>query len=252
MDTPQFETAKYASSGQNVCKRCSQSVGDTYYRISGDIACAPCGEKAKLELPEDSHGAFMRALLFGIGAAIVGLALYATFAIATGLVIGYASLAVGFIIAKAMKAGSKGFGGRRYQIAAALLTYIAVSMAAVPIGISQFLKQREARRQTQVQTSTPNDAQTTESDAAQSDGTPVRTPARPAVNFWAVIGSLLFAGLASPFLDLQDPIHGLIGLIILAVGIRIAWQMTGDHPARHAIVGPFRNTAPAAAPAASS
>ena len=37
---------------------------------------------------------------------------------------------------------------------------------------------------------------------------------------------LLLLGLASPFLELQDPVHGIIGLIILMVGIRIAWQMT--------------------------
>jgi uncharacterized protein (DUF983 family) len=249
MDTPQFETAKYTGSNQNVCKRCSQTVGDTYYRVSGDIACAPCGEKAKLEQPEDSHAAFMRALLFGIGAAIVGLALYAAFAIATGLVIGYAALAVGFIIAKAMKAGSKGLGGHRYQIAAALLTYIAVSMAAIPIGISQIIKQREARAHTQAQPSTTSETEATPEEAGDE---PAPQPVRRSVNWSSVIGSLLFAGLASPFLDLQDPLHGLIGLIILSVGIRIAWRMTADDPARHGVVGPFRNTTPAAAPVAST
>jgi hypothetical protein len=35
-------------------------------------------------------------------------------------------------------------------------------------------------------------------------------------------------GLSSPFLDLQEGSQGIIGLIILAVGIRIAWRMTGD------------------------
>jgi hypothetical protein len=32
--------------------------------------------------------------------------------------------------------------------------------------------------------------------------------------------------LASPVLDLADPVHGLIGLVILAVGLRIAWRLT--------------------------
>lgn len=253
MDTPQFETAKYTTAGRNVCKRCGQSVGDTYYRISGNIACASCGEKAKLELPEDSHTAFVRALLFGAGAAVVGLALYAGFAIATGLVIGYASLAVGFIIAKAMKAGSKGFGGRRYQIAAVVFTYLAVSMAAIPIGISQVIKQRHTGAQSQVQRSTADDSDVTQQEADQpAEGSPVQRPVRRSVNWGSLIGSLLFAGIASPFLDLQDPIHGLIGLLILSVGLRIAWKMTDDDPARHAVVGPFRNAPAAAAPLAST
>jgi hypothetical protein len=73
--------------------------------------------------------------LYGIGAAVAGLILYATFAIATGIVIGYVSLAVGWMVGKAILKGSGGVGGRRYRITAALLTYAAVSMAAVPIWI---------------------------------------------------------------------------------------------------------------------
>jgi len=61
------------------------------------MACAACGERAQHELPKDSHALFIRGLIFGIGAAILGLILYATFEIATGLIIGYVSLAVGQI-----------------------------------------------------------------------------------------------------------------------------------------------------------
>ena len=59
----------------------------------------------------------------------------------------------------------------------------------------------------------------------------------------AVIGSLLFAGLASPFLELQDPMHGVIGLIILFVGIRIAWQLTAAK--KLDILGPFSKSSTA-------
>jgi hypothetical protein len=50
-------------------------------------------------------------------------------------------------------------------------------------------------------------------------------------------------GLASPFLELQDPFHGIIGLVILLVGIRIAWQLTASPKIE--ILGPFvsKNTA---------
>ncbi|MBI3645674.1 MAG: hypothetical protein HY233_06905 [Acidobacteriales bacterium] len=47
-------------------------------------------------------------------------------------------------------------------------------------------------------------------------------------------------GLASPFLELQDPVHGFIGLIILLVGIRIAWQITAAKMPE--ITGPFQNS----------
>jgi hypothetical protein len=54
---------------------------------------------------------------------------------------------------------------------------------------------------------------------------------------------LLFLGLASPFLALQDPFHGAIGLIILFVGIRIAWKLTAGPQLD--IVGPFQSSSPA-------
>jgi hypothetical protein len=45
-------------------------------------------------------------------------------------------------------------------------------------------------------------------------------------------------GLASPFLELQDPMHGLIGLVILFVGIQIAWKLTAGPPIPE-ITGPY-------------
>jgi hypothetical protein len=126
--TPQFATAEYAGSG-DVCKSCNQAISGAYYRINGALACDRCTTQLQTQLPKDSHAAFVRALMFGIGAAVLGLIGYAAFSIITGIRIGYISLAVGWLIGKAMRTGSRGIGGRRYQIAAALFTYAAVSMA---------------------------------------------------------------------------------------------------------------------------
>lgn len=62
--------------------------------------------------PKDTHALFVRGLAFGFGGAILGLILYSGFSIITGIAIGYVSLAVGWIIAKAIKIGSRGTGGR--------------------------------------------------------------------------------------------------------------------------------------------
>src|SRR5580693_4560017 len=80
-----------------------------------------------------------------MGAAIAGLVGYAAFGIITGIQIGYISLAVGWLVGKAMRTGSRGIGGLRYQIAAALFTYAAVSMAAIPIYFSQISKDKSTR-----------------------------------------------------------------------------------------------------------
>ena len=137
----------------------------------------------------DTQGAYPRALLLGIVGAAIGLALYAGFVILTEIRIGYISLAVGFIVARAMMIGSKGIGGRQYQITAALLTYAAVSMAFIPLFLHW-------------------------THLSVSD---------------IPLAKLIQLGLTSPFLELKaDTFHGVIGLVILFVGINIAWKMTAE------------------------
>ncbi len=244
--TPQFATAEYAASGDS-CKSCKQPITGTYYRINGVMACERCTNQLQSQIPKDSHAAFVRALLFGVGAAILGLILYAAFGIITGIEIGYVSLAVGWLIGKAMRKGSNGVGGRRYQIVAAGLTYAAVSMAAVPIYISQVSKEKAAKPP-QVQTA-PSSAPSNSIDASSSGSAPAKpdnpaaSDSKPKMNFLAALGALALLGLASPFLELQNSVGGAIGLVILFVGIRFAWQQTGAP--KIDIVGPFQSRAPA-------
>src|SRR5438876_491802 len=138
-NVPQFGIAEYPSApGTDTCMSCRQPAVGSYYRVNGALACARCKEQLEAQLPKDSHAAFVRGLMFGVGGAILGLILYSVFGIVTGIEIGYISLAVGYIVGKAMRMGSRGNGGRRYQLAAVILTYAAVSMSAIPIAISQY------------------------------------------------------------------------------------------------------------------
>jgi hypothetical protein len=207
---PQFETAEYGNQASAAtCKACGTALGTSHYRVNGVVTCAQCAERIKEKLPKDSHAALVRGISFGLGGAVLGLILYVTVALTTGWEIGFVSLAVGYIVGKAIVIGSKGQGGRRYQIAALLLTYMAVSLSAVPIALYQH----------SAETSVPS------FDSAR-------------------VGELALLGLASPFLDLSDLTHGVIGLIILFVGIRIAWRMTAGKAVN--IIGPLTEAAPAA------
>jgi len=235
--TPQFTTAEYSgSSGGDRCVSCNQQLTARYYRVNTRMACEGCVQELQRRQPADSHAGYVRGILFGVGAAILGMAGYAGFTILTGLYIGYVSLAVGWLVGKAIMLGSKGIGGRRYQIAAVILTYAAVSIAAVPIAISYQLK---AKSQTEsVHSQQPQSA--TETEHSQ----PEQTQPKPKLSFGAAILQLLVIGLASPFLELQDPVHGIIGLIILMVGIRIAWQITAGSR-RANIEGPYESSSAA-------
>jgi len=228
---PQFATAEYSDrSSETTCKSCSQRISGAFYRVNGAPTCADCTRRLQQDTPQDSHRAFVRGILFGVGAAVVGFGIYVAFALTTGLMVGYVSLAVGYLVGKAIALGSRGVGGRRYQIAAVLLTYIAVSLAAVPIAIS--VHTQKAEQHTQV------------SDPAAKPAAPPASPPTQRMSFARVVGMLTLFGLASPFLELADPMHGIIGLIILLVGIRIAWQLTAAKPLD--ISGPIDTPAPAA------
>lgn len=220
---PQFATAEYAQPGAALCKSCGKSITGAFYRANGVPICGCCAQRIRDRMPVDSHPAFVRGICCGVGGAILGLALYVGFALATGWIVGFVSLAVGYIVGKAIVFGSGGVGGRRYQVAAVLLTYAAVSMAAVPIAISQHMKQNSAQQQVQA------------SDPATAD----QQKTRPL----KALGVLIGIGLASPFLDLANPAHGVIGLVILFVGIRIAWRLSARPTVN--IVGPINEPAAA-------
>jgi len=227
--TPQFNTAEYANDAATLrCGSCKQAIGAPYYRVNGNAACASCAQQIKMKVPKDSHTAFVRGILFGVGGAILGFAIYVGFALSTGLLVGYVSLAVGFLVGKAIMMGSQGIGGRRYQIAALVLTYSAVSLSAVPIAISQW---RHHGAPAQVQ-------------GAQSPQVSAQTGEKTSMSVSKAIGVLALLGLASPFLDLANPTHGLIGLVILFVGLRIAWKMTAGRKIE--VTGPIE-IAPAGA-----
>jgi len=236
--SPQFGTAEYVGSpGGDHCQFCHQPIAGNYFRANGAMTCPGCAEKMRGELARDSHAAFVRASLFGVGAAILGMILYATFAIVTGIVIGYAALAVGWLVGKAMIKGSNGVGGRRYQIVAILLTYAAVSTAAIPVWI-HFAGEHKNGRQKQSAKSEQGSESGSDSDAQNEQ--PSR---RPRPSYVSAVGTLVLLGLASPFLEFSsNPLGAMIGLVILFVGMQFAWKMTGAKPLE--IFGPFENSPP--------
>lgn len=242
--TPQFGTAEYVGTpGNGHCQFCHEPVSGTYFRINDAFACAKCAEKMQGELAKDTHTAYVRGIVFGVAAAVAGLILYATFAIVTGIVIGYASLAVGWMVGKAIIKGSGGIGGRRYQIAAVLLTYAAVSMAAIPIWIHYAREHRQQQaQQTQIQQSRDAEQRQVESGSAQAGQRPSPEAANPPMSVGAWLWRVALLGLASPFLEVWGTgpnISWIIGLVILFVGMKVAWKTTAGRPLE--IYGPFEN-----------
>src|SRR5713101_6490161 len=97
--SPQFGTAEYKSaSGPDRCKSCQQELSGAYLRINGLLACEKCTRQLQAQTPRDTHAAYVRGILFGVGGALAGLILYSAFGILTGIEIGYVALAVGWLV----------------------------------------------------------------------------------------------------------------------------------------------------------
>ena len=195
--TPQFLTAEYRKeTPAQLCGQCGRKIGIRSFVLNSKLVCERCSEAA--DPAAHSHAVFARSLACGIGAAILGLAVYAGFTIVTHFYLGYVALAVGWLVAKAMMMGSRGVGGIRYQVAAMTLTYAAISLASVPILIARVMQE------------------------AADYGTSSH------VEWGKIAGKLIAWGIASPFLELRSGVFGVIGLLILFVGMRIAFRMTAE------------------------
>jgi hypothetical protein len=201
------------------------------------MVCGSCADRVKRELPQDSHAAFVRGLFFGLGGFLAAFIAYSAVGILLqGWTIGYLSLAVGWLIGKAMMVGSGGVGGRRYQLIAVLLTYAAVSIAAIPVALATMKSESAPPVHTNSQgsSSSSSEPQSAEQQAPAPDSNGQEHHA----GFMGAIGTLALIGLASPFYGLQDGFNGVLMLIILFVGMRFAWRMTAGR-ASVAINGPF-------------
>jgi hypothetical protein len=127
-----FDRADFnAETREDNCAWCTRGLNGSYFDVQNNRVCATCAERARRISPEDTRAAFLRSVLFGsLAAAMVGMAYFSLFRMTGGSWMIFVSIGVGYVIGKAMRMGSNGAGGRRYQVMAALLTYIAVVVAS--------------------------------------------------------------------------------------------------------------------------
>ena len=133
------------------------------------------------------------AVLYGCVAALVGAFGYAVIGL-SGFMVSIVTIAIGWLVARAMMTATKGIGGRPFQIAAVVLTYFATSGGELLDIFYHVHKEGYSL---------------------------LHLP----VVFTAKY--ILFG----PFLALlHSPGWGAIGLLILFYGLRTAWQMAAGSP----------------------
>ncbi len=116
------------------CSVCHRFITESYHTVNGVPACASCrGILAAVSAPVRELMPIVKALLLGFGAALVGAVIYWAVIRFFSLEIGIVAVLNGWMVGKAMRWGTDGQGGRLLQVAAALLTYLSVGMAYVPL-----------------------------------------------------------------------------------------------------------------------
>jgi len=126
----QFERAERAdreASARLTCAGCGQPIPASYYEVNGSVTCQQCRNQIMAGWSRGSSiGRFARAVGLGLGAAVLGAGIYFGIAALTGYEFGLVAIVVGVLVGGAVRKGSNGRGGWRYQLLAMFLTYTAV------------------------------------------------------------------------------------------------------------------------------
>lgn len=228
----QFETAISsvpvdADSGQQgvTCEACQRTILDKYFDVNAQAVCEACRDQIT-QLAETPRGwtVLARACLFGVVAAILGAILYYAVIAITEFEIGIVAIAIGYMVGYGVRMGTRGRGGRRFQVIALVLTYWAVGLAYTPILVGAISKQ-DATQQASGNTTAPVDT----SDAPD---------APTALGFALALAALLGFSLALPVMVVVSSLPGgLISAAIIAFGMQQAWRMTAAPQPQ--ITGPY-------------
>jgi len=137
IDGLNFERAEYGAEKTflTFCSWCRRGVAGEFFRANGDPICSVCADRARNVLPLNTRAVYLRTagvgVLTAVGASIAYLQLMRVLdRFQSGYGMAFGAIGVGYAIGYAMRMASKGAGGRRYQVTAAVLVYAAVVIAA--------------------------------------------------------------------------------------------------------------------------
>ncbi|HEV2750748.1 MAG TPA: hypothetical protein VGV12_09530 [Gemmatimonadales bacterium] len=243
----QFDRAERAapSSGAS-CAFCKQPISSTYYEINGQVACPRCRSQILAAWNKGSPGIrFAKALGLGAAAAAVGAGVYFGIEAMTGYEFGLVAIVVGLLVGGAVRKGSTGRGGWRYQALAMFLTYSAIVGTDSSL-IAREMTRRFRARADSIKVSVAPDAAPAgiaASVAAVTDsaGTQKGQHAGPLVFALGFMVLLALAYVAPIAIGVSSPLH----FVIAGIALYEAWKLNRGGALR--VTGPYQASASSAA-----
>jgi hypothetical protein len=236
-DNLQFDRAE---TGTISCSVCGSLLPDQYYVVNGNIVCDKCRRSAEAEWNRGgAAGRFGKALGLGILATIAcSIVWYAVLKL-TGYQLGILAVVVGLIVGGAVRKGSNGRGGWRYQTLAIFLTYTAIVSSYVPFLIEGM---RERSAEVTKAAISPDKTQGAPAAAPPADSTAATATEPKITPIGFVIGVVLLLALfyVAPFFQ------GIIGILIVGFALYEAWKL--NRRTNLSVSGPHQvSTSPAPA-----
>jgi hypothetical protein len=222
----QFDKVDLAADQSRACKRCNTLIHDEYFESAGNILCRRCAE----QLGATSGGGldFWRALAYGAGAAVLGTILWFIIMKVLNSELGIVAIAVGLVVGLAVRKGSLGRGGARYQALAMALTYVSITSSYVPFVI-QGMAEDDPKEDVIKQGDQPGEPPADKASPTASEKKEPVSAAQLAI-FVVMVFGLAFA---APFLGGASNI---MGILIIGIALYEAWKINRHVP----ISGPFR------------
>jgi hypothetical protein len=239
------------------CAVCGKSVGDEYFTANGKPICANCRQVVTTAAATPrSVGPLLLAALFGFGASVAGAAIYYAVIAITNLEIGIVAIVIGYMVGWAVRKGAGGRGGRRFQILALALTYWAVGLAYAPLAYKEVVKNKVSSSaqfdSTATNQSTIGERLGDSAQAAAPGGTSGVKDEVRSRDALVALGGLFLLIFALPVMSVVGSMpFGLLSALIIFIGLRQAWHMTGAHQLE--ISGPYKvGTGPASTSSSST
>lgn len=226
----QFDRAEPVSpQGERVCGACKRAIEGEYYAAVGHVVCPRCAAQLTAK---PASGEFLRALVLGAGAALLGTLVWYLIVKLTHSEFGLIAIGVGLLVGFAVRKGARGRGGWKYQALAMVLTYVSITASYIPT-ILDFVPESssaDARADSaRAEPDVPGDV--------QEDAAPSRAKSLSVAGVVVLVG----VALAWPFLA---GLQNVMGILIIGIALYEAWKINKGV----VVTGPFRIQPPVAPP----